>query len=58
MITKPTVLLLGAGASKLFDYPTGKELKIKVCNNIESWIELFQCSGIDLNEVRRFKNQL
>jgi hypothetical protein len=58
MITKPTVLILGAGASRPFDYPTGKELKNKICNNVEGWRELFQYSGIDLNQVNLFKTQL
>lgn len=58
MITKPTVLILGAGASRPFDYPTGKELKTKICNNVEGWGELFLNSGIDMTKVRRFKQQL
>jgi hypothetical protein len=58
MITKSTVLILGAGASRPFDYLTGKELKRKICNNLESWAELFQYSGIDLNKVRHFKEHL
>ena len=43
MITKKTVLVLGAGASKPFGLPTGKELKNDVCrllgesNKIEHW---------------------
>lgn len=58
MITRPTVLILGAGASKPFDYPTGKELKIKICNNLDSWRDLFLSSGIVDQQVSLFKEQL
>ncbi|MGD1089626.1 MAG: hypothetical protein ABR955_13025 [Verrucomicrobiota bacterium] len=30
MITKPTTLILGAGASKPFGFPTGNEIKERV----------------------------
>jgi hypothetical protein len=32
MITTPTVLVLGAGASCPYGFPTGKELKVEICN--------------------------
>lgn len=33
MITDRTVFILGAGASKPYGYPTGSELREKICNN-------------------------
>ena len=33
MITEETVFILGAGASKPYGYPTGKELRNYICNN-------------------------
>src|SRR5712671_5186207 len=32
MITTPTVLVLGAGASYPYGFPTGKQLKEQICN--------------------------
>lgn len=34
MITKPTVLVLGAGASKPYIYPTGQELKTQIIKDL------------------------
>lgn len=34
MITEPTVLVLGAGASKPYGFPSGKELKDLVCKRL------------------------
>ncbi|MBC8416161.1 MAG: hypothetical protein H8E11_07005 [Candidatus Cloacimonetes bacterium] len=34
MITEETVFILGAGASRPYGYPTGKELRYKICNNL------------------------
>lgn len=34
MITIPTVLILGAGASRPFGFPTGKELRRNICKGI------------------------
>lgn len=31
MITVPTVIILGAGASKPYGYPTGKDLRLQIC---------------------------
>ena len=30
MITHPTVFILGAGASKPYGFPTGKELRVQI----------------------------
>jgi hypothetical protein len=57
MITKSTVLILGAGASKPF-YPTGNELKQIICNNIENWTELFLYCAVDLKLIKPFKKHL
>src|SRR3972149_10553274 len=36
MISKPTVLVLGAGASVPFGYPTGRDLLLDVCERMRS----------------------
>src|ERR1019366_674159 len=41
MITKSTVLILGAGASKPFNFPTSAELRQILCDeNTEAWIHI------------------
>ena len=35
MITKPTVLILGAGASMPYQFPSGKKLREKICREIK-----------------------
>jgi len=34
MITKPTVLILGAGASSIYDFPTGQGLVSNIISNL------------------------
>jgi hypothetical protein len=58
MITKSTVLILGAGASKPFGYPTGKELKKTICDNLGQWEDGFFRSAVNLDAVRDFKEHL
>lgn len=36
MITTPTVLILGAGASKSYGFPTGEELKREICEELNA----------------------
>lgn len=36
MITTPTLFILGAGASKPYGYPTGKELRRQIIQNFSS----------------------
>ncbi len=55
MITKPTVLILGAGASAPYGFPSGQTLKDLVCHGHDSTI---QETGIDLKEYDRFKSAL
>ena len=48
MITSPTVLILGAWASMPYGFPSGKELKDKICENIidkDKWFQLVAVSG-------------
>ncbi|MCK4414977.1 MAG: hypothetical protein KAY32_15690 [Candidatus Eisenbacteria sp.] len=35
MIRTPTVLILGAGASKPYAFPTGRELLVRICTDLE-----------------------
>src|ERR1039458_10590252 len=39
MIEKPTVLILGAGASKPYDYPLGSELKSDIIKSLKIMLE-------------------
>lgn len=62
MITKPTVLVLGAGASQPYRYPTGKELIQNIISNIEvnsSLVHrLLVFSGYNYTDLRTFKTFL
>ncbi|MBS4027149.1 MAG: SIR2 family protein [Ignavibacteriales bacterium] len=60
MIKEPTVLILGAGASAPYGFPTGKELKEKICKGIsdERWMKAFVDDKFDLDEVKQYANQL
>lgn len=41
MITKPTVLILGAGASMSYGFPSGLQLKAEICKAIKKRAEIF-----------------
>lgn len=63
MIIKPTVFVLGAGASYNFGYPLGKKLKEIISKNFdpdnsENAIELFKGLGFSEDELLSFRNQL
>ena len=63
MITKPTVFILGAGASYGFGYPLGKNLKEIILKNFDSdnsdnAIELFKGLGFSEEELISFRSQL
>jgi len=63
MITKPTVFILGAGASFGFGYPLGKNLVEIILKNIDpdnpdNAIELFKGLGFSEDEIISFRNQL
>lgn len=60
MITKPTVLVLGAGASKPYGYPLGGELleNIVAILGDSNWVPaLLQC-GVDKEIIEEFKSEL
>ncbi len=67
MIEVPTVLILGAGASKEYDYPTGPELRDIILDGLgDSHPEMYQklqslghaVSGIEAFRVKFADNQL
>ena len=63
MITKPTVSILGAGASYSFGYPLGKDLVDIIVknfdpNNSENAIELFKGLGFSEEELISFRDKL
>ena len=39
MIETPTVLILGAGASKPYGYPIGSELKSRIISSLKGMVE-------------------
>ena len=41
MITQQTILVLGAGASKPYGYPTGADLKKLICNETQELLDQF-----------------
>lgn len=62
MIIDPTVLILGAGASVPFGFPSGRELLIEICKRLGSrgatfFVTMEQC-GYDLTAQEVFKNEL
>lgn len=63
MINKPTVFILGAGASYSFGYPLGKDLIDIIVknfdpNNSENAIELFKGLGFSEQDLTSFRDKL
>lgn len=62
MITRPTVLILGAGASKDYDFPTGRELLIEIVNALEPGSdfarEIELVFGHPEDQIKRFRREL
>lgn len=63
MITRPTVFVLGAGASYGFGYPLGKNLVEIILKNFDpvnpkNTIELFKGLGFSEEEIASFRNEL
>jgi len=60
MITKPTVLILGAGASIPYGYPSGSRLVQDLYGYMgnSGWIIPLLQSGVTENEIARFRNEL
>ena len=60
MITKPTVLILGAGASKPYGYPLGGQF-VKNIDDIlkdSNWVAALLECGIDKEIIEEFKSEL
>ena len=61
MISVPTVLVLGAGASKPYKYPLGQELVTNICDNL-SRRNSDQCKTMqncfNWNEINSFRKSL
>ena len=59
MIKRNTVLILGAGASIPYGYPSGRELKNKISKSLDdsSWMEVFNRRGVS-RLVGQFKDQI
>lgn len=62
MITTPTTLVLGAGASAPFGFPTGWDLYADVCSDLtkptKQFFQLMVNSGFDEKELTRFRDEL
>ena len=60
MITKPTVLVLGAGASEPYEYPLGGELLEIICNQVgnTNWTDALRQCGVEQETIKNFKSEL
>jgi hypothetical protein len=60
MITEPTVMILGAGASKPFTFPTGSELKVQICKNLHPTHKSFKLlvTKYDHSLIKEFVHNL
>lgn len=61
MITKPTVLILGAGASADYRFPLGRDLLVRICAGIRSGAPINQqllAFGFSPIEIQEFCNAL
>jgi hypothetical protein len=54
MISKPTVFVLGAGASMPYGFPSGKALCNSICNDTRNWPSF----GIDTDIYHEFATAL
>ncbi len=61
MITTNTVLILGAGASVPFGFPTGEGLKNEMCNRTllsDGLVNILRSSGFNAETIGRFRTAL
>ncbi len=60
MINIETVLIIGAGASKPFGFPIGRELVDEICSRIENQGSLFELLGQDysISSIEQFAHKL
>ena len=61
MIKKPTVLILGAGASSPFHYPLGVELRNEICGELYPQKRRYQTlinTGFAHDEIKNFRDAL
>jgi len=63
MIMNPTVLVLGAGASMLYGYPSGRELFFRILNNLNIATDMdiqgrLTGLGIKTDQIKNFRTEL
>lgn len=60
MITKPTVLILGAGASAPYEFPMGEELWEILCNDLQSGYlhDFLLSNGFNADDILSFRDNL
>jgi len=61
MINKPTVLILGAGASQPYGFPTGEELRSEICKRLSDEKDLVTrivCEKKSLSDISSFVTAL
>ena len=62
MITKPTCIILGAGASMSYHYPSGMQLLKSIHQNLSNhnsdWFAILNKCGIDAGHIEDFRNEL
>ena len=62
MITKPTVLILGAGASNPYGYPTGKQLKKTILEELANpssrMVSIFSYQAFRERDIQSFRKAL
>lgn len=63
MIKTPTVLILGAGASKPYGFPLGEKLKVDMCKELTDqgqplFTRMLQTTGRLEEDIKHFANQL
>ncbi len=63
MITRPTVLILGAGSSMPYQFPSGRKLMRDVYiylseKHPSSWIPILNQLGIETNHIQAFREEL
>lgn len=66
MITEPTLLILGAGASMPYGYPSGQELVKIICKKLsqdplvkdDNWVTFYNSMGFDILKLFKFRDAL
>ena len=62
MITKPTRIIFGAGASESYGYPLGNNLLQIIHSSLGNingdWILKLRACGIDVSHINKFRDEL